>query len=506
MRSILTSAVLVLSAAAGFAEDPPLLANASFEEGEKAPAGWERTEGARDGETGQASEVALDREHVRHGKASLRLSGGGGTCSWQLVRQRVAVRPGERLTFTAAARSVNVRKEGRQYPNANALLEFVDAKGARVQMLWSPSLLGTRDWTDVRISTLVPESVAAVWVGVFLSQSGTLWFDDVRLSVAAANGADPAGRAAAFDAVEGHLRATYPFFGLAKKPLPDALFGTWRERCLAAKDEEGFVRTLRQMLAELDDLHVWFRRGGKAVATAVPAAVRPNVDPSIVRAALTEVLDEKPPLLAGRIGAGADAVGYVAIPTWQMDEATFARLEAALDALADCRGLVLDVRANAGGDETLAQKVASRFAAAETVYARSLVRDPLGAAPDAFLPPVNRTLAPRKGAAPDTRKVAVLQGRHCMSSCEGFLLMARALPTVTSVGTRSRGASANPRPFPVLPDLVLWSSTWRALPPEGAADAGETIEGRGVEPEVEVKDLPADGKDPVLAKALELLR
>ena len=41
--------------------------------------------------------------------------------------------------------------------------------------------------------------------------------------------------------------------------------------------------------------------------------------------------------------------------------------------------------------------------------------------------------------------------------------MARALPAVTTVGVRSRGASANPRPFPVFPDLVLWSSTWRAL-------------------------------------------
>lgn len=501
--AVAAAALVSVAPAVRAGEPPPLVVNPSFEEGGAAPSGWDKVEGARDGDTGQASEVALDRATFRHGKASLRLSGGAGTTSWQLVRQKVVVSPGDRITFVAALKSTNVRKEGRQYPNAHAMLELVDAGGARAQLLWTAPVTGSRDWTDVRISAIVPDGVAAAWVGVFLSQSGTLWCDDVRLTVAPASAADAAGRAAAWDAVEGHLRATYPFFGLPRKPEPEAFFAKARKRCLAANDEEAFVAELRASLADLDDLHVWVRRGGKALATAVPSAVRPNVDPAALRAALTEIVDDVRPLAAGRIGTGADAVGYVAITTWQLDEATMARLEKDLDLLADCRALVLDVRMNAGGDETLAQRIASRFAAADVVYAKSQVRDPLD--PAAFLPPTDRVLGRRKGAAPDVRPVAVLQGRACTSSCEGFLLMARALPNVTTVGARSRGASANPRPFAVLPDLVLWSSTWRALAPD-AASPEDTIEGRGVAPEIEVTETPADGRDPVLARALEHLR
>ena len=520
------SALLVLAALASARADaapddpaaaPPLLPNASFETpGPGAPGGWDVFEGQRDDGAEQKSEIALDRDIVRDGKTSLRLSGSAGTTSWQFVRRRVAVTPGQRITLRVAAKNVNVRKEGRQLPNANALLEFVDAKGARVQVLWGESMTGTRDWRDVRITGFVPAAATGVWVGFFLSQSGTVWFDDVRLALAPGTAADPAGRAAAFDAIETHLLATYPFFGLGKRPRADGLFTKWRGVCLAAPDDESFVRGLRTMLADLDDLHVWLRRGTKVTATATAAVVRSNFDAAARRAALTDVLDEQPPLVAGRIGAGPDAVGYLAIATWSMDEATSARLEADFAALADCRALVLDVRMNVGGDEAVAERVASRFAAADVVYAATRVSDPASSSDDAILPAAPRTLAPRKGTAPDARPVAVLQGRTCMSTCETFLLMARALPTVTTVGDRSRGACGVPRSLTVLPDLTLWSSTTRVFPPASsdatAPETGtdvpptETIEGRGVAPEVEVLATPTRAADPVLAKALEILR
>lgn len=500
-RAVASACVAAASLVPAAAQEAPapLLRNASFEEAGPGVPGWQASEGARNGDTGQASEVALDREFVREGAQSLRLAGGRGTTSWQLVRQRVAVEPGQRVTLRVAVRGVNVRPEGRQYPNAHALLEFVDAQGARAEMAWSPPVTGTREWVETTVTCLVPEKAAAVWVGLFLSQSGTLWFDDVRLAVAPATAADAAGRAAAVDAVEAHLRATYPFFGFERKPAADALFAKWRDRCVGAKDEAAFVQTLRPMLAELDDLHVWIRHGEKVLGTATATTRRPNLDPAARRAALTETLDGFAPHVVGRIGAGADAVGYVEIPTWRLDEAGAAKLEAALDALADCRALVLDVRANAGGDETVAQRIASRFAAADVVYAQSRVRDALSTDPSALTAPIDRVLPARKGARPDRRPVAVLQGPWCMSSCEGFLLMARALPTVTTVGARSRGASGNPRPFAVLPGLTLHASTWRTYAP----GADETIEGRGVEPEVEVTEVPAGGRDPVLARALE---
>ncbi len=500
-------AVFVLSAAlpgtppASAEEPPPRLKNASFEEGGAPPAGWEMFEGATNGPSGDSSEVSLDATIVKHGKSSLRLSGGAGTTAWQLVRQKAAVEPGQRVTLRMLAKSVAVRKEGNQYPNANGILEFVNAKNERVQMLWTPTLIGDHEWTELRLTTIVPAATASAWVGVFLSQSGTLWFDDVRLDVAPASLADPAGRAAALDALKAHLVATYPYFGVNRRPTAEMLFGAAQPRFDAAKDEETFVVAMRQMLANLEDLHVWIKRAGKAIPTAPGKSVRPNLDPKTRSAALTSVVEGTAPFVVGRIGEGAAAVGYVEIPTWQMDDATVARLEGHLDSLSDCRALILDVRANQGGDETIAARIASRFCAEDIVYARTSVREPWKPEDTAAMtPPADRVLAARKGAKPDTRKVAVLQGPVCMSSCEGFLLMCRALPGVTTVGDRSRGSSGNPKAFVVVPDVVVHASTWQTFAPDGTP-----VDGKGVVPEVPSTEPVSKVGDVVLGRALSLL-
>lgn len=482
-------------------EPPPRLKNASFEEGGTPPAGWEMFEGATNGASGDSSEVALDATIFKHGKSSLRLSGGAGTTAWQLIRQKTPVEPGQRVTLRMLAKSVAVRKEGNQYPNANGILEFVNAKNERVQMLWTPTLFGDHDWTELRLTTIVPAATTAAWAGVFLSQSGTLWFDDVRLDVAPATLADPAGRAAALDALKAHLVATYPYFGVNRRPTAEVLFGAAQPRFDAAKDEETFVAAMRQMLANLEDLHVWIKRAGKAIATAPAKSVRPNIEPKLRNAALTSVVEGAAPFVVGRIGEGAAAVGYVEIPTWQMDEAALARLEGHLDSLADCRALILDVRANQGGDEMIAARIASRFCAEDVVYARTSVREPWKPEDTAAMTaPTDRVLAARKGAKPDTRKVAVLQGPVCMSSCEGFLLMCRALPGVTTVGDRSRGSSGNPKAFVVVPDVVVHASTWQTFAPDGTP-----VDGKGVAPEVPATEPASKAGDVVLGRALSLL-
>ena len=368
-------------------------------------------------------------------------------------------------------------------------------------MTWSPSLLGDHDWTEIRLTTLAPPRAATASADLFLSQSGTLWFDDVHLDIAPATLTDDAGRAAALDALEGHLRATYPFFGVARRPTADQFFAAARAKITTAKDEASFVAAMRAALGDLEDLHVWFTHGGKSIGTATPRALRRNFDAAARKALLTDVLDDQAPLVTGRIGTGDAAVGYIEIGTFRMDDETQARLWKNLEKLSDCKALIIDVRENTGGDETLAQRLAARFCEADVVYAQSRNRDPWKAADStAFLPPQSRTLSPVKDQSPDRRKVAVLQGVVSMSSCEGFLLMCRVLPSVTTVGARSRGASGNPLKFAITSDVVLMSSTWQATAPDGTA-----VEGKGVEPEVEVTALPTKVADPVIAKAMELL-
>ena len=116
---------------------------------------------------------------------------------------------------------------------------------------------------------------------------------------------------------------------------------------------------------------------------------------------------------------------------------------------------------------------------------------------------MERVLEPRKGAAPDSRPVAVLQGPYCVSSCEGFLLMMRALPRVATVGLPSRGASGNPGPMDLLPGWQVHASRWQALTPEG-----KCFEGTGLEPHARV-EAPAGSHergDPTLDRAILLLK
>ena len=91
-----------------------------------------------------------------------------------------------------------------------------------------------------------------------------------------------------------------------------------------------------------------------------------------------------------------------------------------------------------------------------------------------------------------------------MSSGEGFVMMMKALPQVTTVGRRTRGASGNPAPVD-LPGLsvAVYFSRWVDMTPDA-----QTFEGIGLAPDVSV-ELPVAAHaehDPTLEKGIQVLR
>jgi C-terminal processing protease CtpA/Prc len=99
--------------------------------------------------------------------------------------------------------------------------------------------------------------------------------------------------------------------------------------------------------------------------------------------------------------------------------------------------------------------------------------------------------------------VIVLQGPHCVSSNEAFVQMMAALPTVTTMGANTRGASGNPAPFDLMPDVRVAIPRWQTLTLDGTL-----LEGRGSDPEVRA-EFPAGAfkdADPLLSAAVERLR
>ena len=207
----------------------------------------------------------------------------------------------------------------------------------------------------------------------------------------------------------------------------------------------------------------------------------------------------------GRDGLAArsdDGVGYLFVPTFAREERDdFDRLLQTLRGMLDCKALVLDLRTNEGGDETLARRLAAFFVPDEVAFARHRVRDPK--AEGGFRSVEIRTL--RGNGPPDTFRgpVAVLMGQANMASAEDFLLMMKQAPQAFLVGGDSYGSSGNPQPHTLLPGLVVQVPSWQALRPDGAQ-----LEGHGVSPHLHV-DARAEqliDDDPVLAAALGRLR
>ncbi|MEM7305924.1 MAG: S41 family peptidase [Planctomycetota bacterium] len=479
------------------------LTNPGFEEGAQgeAPEGWTATHGAG-AANGKPSVVTRDTDVAWEGESSLRLSGDDETWSWQYVAQRLEAKPAQRWAVRLAVRSDEVHQgHEQQFYNSYVAVSFYDAEDKLLKRERTPMITGTRDWSKLVLQGVAPEKTVHGEVAFFLSMTGTLWLDGIELDVTPTLPFDKQARGAAFDALEGHLRRTYPFFGLSDKPAADELFGKYRSKAVKKKDVEGFAEVLVEMLDPLDDLHVYLDVAGERLSTGPKGNPNPtNWNMEVIDERVDEVISKGANHLVARLNENQ---GYVRLGSFGAEWEEIKRIDVAMDQLADAHGWVIDVRPNGGGGEDKAQYIAARFVRERIEYARSKYRDSF--APDdetAFTEAYPRWLEPREGRQRDGRPVAVLMGPFCVSSTEGFLLMMKAVPTATLVGKPSRGASANPGRFTIVPGLDIVSSRWRSLTLED-----ECIEGVGVQPDVLVDERLSKyrKRDPTFEKALEIL-
>jgi C-terminal processing protease CtpA/Prc len=171
---------------------------------------------------------------------------------------------------------------------------------------------------------------------------------------------------------------------------------------------------------------------------------------------------------------------------------------AAARKLRDVPGFVVDLRATASGWRY--RKMAHLFCAEDTVYAKSKFRN--GPKHEDFTREHERVL--QASPEPFTKPVVCLIGPGAISSGEGFVLMMKCLPQVTTVGRPTRGASGNPKTYELAgTGLAVSYSRWVNLLPNG-----ECPEGIGIRPDVDV-NLPRAAyakRDPTLEKGLEILR
>lgn len=265
--------------------------------------------------------------------------------------------------------------------------------------------------------------------------------------------------------------------------------------------------SLSALVAPLRDGHVSIAAGDRTVDDE--SVIAPGFAPDgsawswrTLRASLRDHLQGPtrpliaPAALAGNrrilYGRTPDNIGYIAIlglgawaegqteetPAAIHTEAAAEVMDAILMELSGVRGIIVDLRVNSGGFDTVSLEIASRFADTRRV---------------AFLRQARRDASPRYEVLvePSNRQrfeqpVAVLIGPNTVSAGESAALAFAALPHARLFGQPTRGilSDAIPKVLPNGWEFTLSVETFST--PEG-----ETVEVRGVQPD-EVT-IPADG-------------
>jgi carboxyl-terminal processing protease len=204
--------------------------------------------------------------------------------------------------------------------------------------------------------------------------------------------------------------------------------------------------------------------------------------------------DEEPsapssPVHWRRLASGA---GLVRIDVWLADAGVDEALDAAFAELRRCERLILDLRANPGGNLVLACRTRARFLRGETEL--GTIRYSAGGG--ALSRPFPLRAEPADDAARWPARLVVLTDPLTYSASEDFLLGLQGLEHVLVVGAPSGGGSGRPRSLRLLPGLRLTVST--ALTYDRR---GRCVEGAGIPVDVPAPVLLADEADPALAAA-----
>jgi hypothetical protein len=302
-----------------------------------------------------------------------------------------------------------------------------------------------------------------------------------------------------FDDLWNVMDQNYSHFFLKKDVDWSALRDKYRPTAIKAKNSAELVAVLKEMLSHLGDLHVWIETPAGIVPTFQGGGYVYNGNRDVTLSQLEDRVE------CGKFGVVGktkqDGFGYFLM--LRQSAATKADVKAAVEAVQRLRtapAFVVDLRTANGGSEPLALEIARLFCDKDAVYAKSKYRN--GPEHDHFGQDFDRVL-PRSLDA-YTRPVVCLVGPGAVSSGEGFVKMMKCLPHVSTVGMPTRGASGNPKPWPLSRTrLTVYYSSWVDMLPNG-----EVYEGVGIAPDTRV-DLPKDAyltADPTLEKGFEILR
>jgi len=193
-----------------------------------------------------------------------------------------------------------------------------------------------------------------------------------------------------------------------------------------------------------------------------------------------------------------DNIGYIRYDSFQKAIGE-GNLDDVLVYLALCRGLIIDIRNNGGGDLTTAEMLAGRFVHEKTLV--GYMQHKTGTGHNDFSDLEPQYLEPSSNFRWH-KPVCVLTNRSVYSAANSFTAMMRALPNVTIVGDHTGGGSGMPMSNS-LPNG--WSVRYSACP---MYDKDKQQTEFGISPDVSVAlsdESTAKGIDDIIEAARKII-
>lgn len=278
------------------------------------------------------------------------------------------------------------------------------------------------------------------------------------------------------------------------------LYDQYRPQVSINTSDEQLFNTITDMLSHLDDAHVSLMAENRAFWKG-HKEFREQTHNLLFDFGLIweNYLDQRVNIHNQYFyGSLAGDIGYLWINHLGGDEPGF--VDEMIAQMSNKKGMIIDLRHNAGGDFTNGEVIVSRFAGQRTLAFSAEPKS--GPGPGDYGPRTDYFIE-AKGPAQFDKPVIVLTNRYTLSAGESVLLFLRVLPNVTVLGERTAGAMGE-RLEKEMPNGWVYSITGQLIT---AAD-GQSYEGPGIPPNIYAINTfegMAEGKDEVLDMATDLL-
>lgn len=276
-----------------------------------------------------------------------------------------------------------------------------------------------------------------------------------------------------------------------------AVYEKYRVRVDSKMSSSQLFEVLADMLAELRDGHVnltstrdyarywaWHENYPANVSDSLLRAYL-GTDYKIVGGLYYRVLD--------------DNIGYIRYESF-LSNFSESNLDEVFIHLLFCKGLIIDIRGNGGGNLTNAEKLAARFCQEKTLV--GYMQHKTGPGHNEFSSLEPKYLEPSANMRWN-KPVCVLVNRQVYSAANEFSMYMKALPNVKLVGDHTGGGAGMPFTNS-LPNG--WVVRFSAIP---TYDAQQQSVEFGIEPHQKVSLTTEDflrGKDTIIEAAREMLR